>query len=64
MAGYWAAGEILSSSPNPFIFMMEDDDDDFYHYDSYDYFDDFHHYDSYDYFDDFDLRMTSMIEMT
>ena len=52
MAGYWAAGEILSSSPNPFIFMLEDDDDDFYHYDSYDYF------------DDFDLMMTSMIEMT
>ena len=35
MAGYWAAGEILSSSPNPFIFMLEDDDDDFYHYDSF-----------------------------
>ena len=34
MAGYWAAGEILSSSPNPFIFMLEDDDDDFHHYDS------------------------------
>ena len=53
MCGYWATLDILSSSPEPFIFIFyhddDDDDDDFVCYDDDD---DDHCDDMYDAFDD------------